>query len=1191
DFYDFIHVDPWHLGIVIADVSGHGTAAALLMAAAKKVLQLVGRGSLSPRDTILEVNDNIRPDVPRGMFFTVFYGVLDIRKLQMSFVSCGHNHPILRRGDSASDQWDLENAPPLGVVGSKDMERVLVEKSIQLQPTDVLMLYTDGLTEAFDGDGEMYGEERLLSKVKRASASTAQTMIDAVSNDIDKFRGSAVQSDDETMLVVRVAEHTGKITPLIAVSKDKALLPTWDTPLFGRKKEVAELSQTLRDGEQKTITVTGPVGAGKTRVAVSAAKDASGKFYGGTYFVDLHTAKSLDDVLRLVSAELKLGSDTTRLGLRIAMALQSSAGRTLLILDNCDGCFKAVCRCIDEWRTRAEGLTVLTTSGRPLGAANESLVKLNPLATISGSNIDLEAAAKVESIAMFENAARSADGSFQLTQQNVSEIAAICRKLDGLPQAIEMAASRVSLLSPRQILKQLDERLESQTDDHTDALQSTLALSFELLTAEEQLAVLLLSCFKDGFQLEAATAALEAVQGPRPEDLVRTLMNNNLLRFERSEKLGGERRFFLYESVRQFAYTKLRGKTEIREYYEDAVVGYAHAWWLKEKQTTSLFAKKRVMVEAANLLDIAEKCNRPVVRAKASYMAAPLLHAHGETERAIQLLSTALDELPTDSEDALWVRAIDASIRSLGAPKQVLDDLEGVEGDSLINFQVAYARSHALKTLGRIDEAVETVKSASKLPNLHPLQKAILKERLSTFQAERGELDDARRGLAAVLKLVREHKDTSAESRVLYNLGWVYMRSSKPAEAMEFLKEGLKASQLEGDRTLESNILGTLAFGLHLTGESQAAEASMKSALRLAREIGLTHTESAHLNTLARIYHELGRDREALEACEQARDLAREIGSRSSEAVAEGNVASLRMELGELDGVLESLENAYDILVEIGSNRAAFANIASMGRYYAALYEQNGMKRDLNFAIDKLFEACDGRREHGFDPISEAEVLLAELLVTANRRKDARPVLEQVIETTQDAKDSMSQKLLEQATEMLDGLGTMQPIAPRRQSGTHVKQKFRLPGNEPQIVKAPKPAPGSGTFTPVKPRNTGSGVYPPVKKRSGGSGLYPPVKKRSGGSGLYSPIPDKAVKKPMMTPPPPTRPRKKPAPGNSTTKRAPMPTRSGTNPPKKPISGRAPGIPPKGGSKGTGIPQSKPKTKPGTMPKPRPRKP
>lgn len=79
DFYDFILIDRWRLGVVVADVSGHGTAAALLMAATKKVMQICGKGSLSPRQTLLEVNDSIRADLPRGMFLTALYGVIDIR--------------------------------------------------------------------------------------------------------------------------------------------------------------------------------------------------------------------------------------------------------------------------------------------------------------------------------------------------------------------------------------------------------------------------------------------------------------------------------------------------------------------------------------------------------------------------------------------------------------------------------------------------------------------------------------------------------------------------------------------------------------------------------------------------------------------------------------------------------------------------------------------------------------------------------------------------------------------------------------------------------------------------------------------------------------------------------------------------------------------------------------------------------
>ncbi|MDC1142279.1 SpoIIE family protein phosphatase [Planctomycetota bacterium] len=1198
DFYDFIYVDPWHLGIVIADVSGHGTAAALLMAAAKKVFQIVGKDSLSPRETILKINENIRPDVPRGMFLTVFYGILDIRKLQLSFVSCGHNPPILRRNGQATDQWNFDNAPPLGVVNSDAMNRALVEKSVQLQPTDVLMLYTDGLSEAFNSDGEMYTEERLVARVARASATTAQSVIDAVSNDIDRFRGNAEQSDDETMLILRVAEHTGKVIPLIEVKKEKTAYPTWNTPLVGRDDEVKVLTKSLRDGEEQVITVTGPVGAGKTRVAVTAAIGAETKFFGGTYFVDLSTAKTHDGIGRLVASELQLGSDSADLNVRIPKTLQSSSGRTLLIVDNCDACYQPLAKCVAAWRLRAPDLTVLATCRRPIGTPHEHIAILKPLQTTSEARPD---AAKLRNLAagvLFENAAKAADPSFKITDDNAGDVAAIVHKLDGLPQAIEMTAARVALLSPRQILDRLDERIELQGETGGNTLQSTLALSYDLLPPSERLALLLLSCFRDGFQMDAASRALQAVGGPPPEQLVRSLMTNSLVHVDKAEALGGERRFHLYESVRLFMQAKLREHPEVREHYETALVNYVHGWWLKQKKTGSSDGERRIAIELPNLLSVIKTCRRPDVRAKAAYMAAPVLRKLGEQDRALEILKKAFDGLPIGCEDWHWLQVVDANLRVVKSPDAVLQQLQHVEGNNLLQLEVAIARSAALRTLGRMDEAMQEIQNANAIPGLHPLQKLLLKEKLSVIQASIGQTEEARLGLEEALKIAIEHKDDGARARVLHHLGWANMRSGRHEEALKYLREGLQYASKSSDRAQESSVLGALGLSLHFSGQSQDAEACMLQAIRIARDLGITSNEAAHLNTLGRIYHEMGRDREALNVCTQSRDISREVGARSSEAVAEGNIASLRMELGELDGVLESLQSAYAVLIELGEHRAAFANVANVGRYYAMMYEHSGSKRDLNIAIDKHYEACEGRRGQGFDPMAEAELQLAELLLTANRRKDARPILERLITHTENAKDDLNKKIHEDATEILSNFNSWQS-APRRQG--RGKPKRRLPGTEAPPSRTPTP--GSGHYPPAKKRSGGSGMYPPVKKQ--GSGFYPPQKKQGSGfyppqkkhnsSGFYPPMKDRSEDSAMLTPPPPTR-RKINQKTSGSQKRAPLNTPPPatrprvTNPPKPASSsGRKTGIPPKGPSKTVNAPPQK--NKPGTLPKPRPRKP
>ena len=172
DFYDFVVVDNWHLGFVMADVSGHGTAAALVMAAAKKTLQLCGRGCRSPREALLAANDHLQREIPRGMFVSVFYGVLDIRDYAFTFVRAGHNPLLIVRGSEVHSH--SPNGAVLGIMPAADLADLLKEESVQLGAGDRALLYTDGLTEAVNADRRMWGDARLKEALSVPESSAAQ---------------------------------------------------------------------------------------------------------------------------------------------------------------------------------------------------------------------------------------------------------------------------------------------------------------------------------------------------------------------------------------------------------------------------------------------------------------------------------------------------------------------------------------------------------------------------------------------------------------------------------------------------------------------------------------------------------------------------------------------------------------------------------------------------------------------------------------------------------------------------------------------------------------------------------------------------------------------------------------------------------------------------------------------------------
>jgi predicted ATPase len=1133
DFYDFITIDAWRLGIVVADVSGHGAAAALLMAVAKKVLQLCSKGNPSPRQALLEVNDSIRADMPSGMFLSALYGVLDIRNHRLSLASCGHNPPLWRRGAKVTEIQGKHNAPVLGVMPSEQLRGYLHEEHVQLAPDDLLVFYTDGITEAFNSERAMYGAPRLQSRV-REGALSAQMLVDTIRHDVDKFRSSAVISDDEPMVVVRVGKRAKQARPLDGPSSAPAAeMPHFLLPLLGRDAEVSAVREMIESIEKPVLTITGPAGAGKTRVAVAAAEATRDRFPGGFHYVDLRGAVSPMDVCRAVADVMRLGDDETRLGLRIAMALQSPAGRSLLLLDNCEGCAVAVKRCIEEWRTRTTTLQVVATSRIAFEAKNEACHNVAPMdAPKSASLVNAEQAAqRFAIIRLFTQRAQQADASFRLTDENVRDVAMICAKLDGLPQAVELAAARIDVLTPRQIVEGLDRRLDLLAEgdgEERNTLSGTLAFSWELLTDAEKRALMLLSQFPTGFQPEVAAEVLKGVGERAPEDLLGGLLKHSLLHHDTPDELEGERRFHVYESFRLFALDKLAaGNGDARERYETALLNYTLELWKRDQQVGSQAARERMQFELDALLEIASQTSVPENRAWATVLAAPILHAKGEKNRATDMLRAAQEGIFPGSDEDIWIRLTDGALRAVEAPETVAAMLERIDGndDADIRFNALHTRASALHAMGRTEEAVEVVRQASKIPGLSRSRQAMLKSRLGVLFADSGRTQEARNLFESALMLAREADDKLLTGRTLFNLGWLNLRSDQSALSVPQLTETLEIAEYEGDRTLEASALGGLALALHFKGEKQEAEAYALRGIRICRELGRSLTECAQLSALARIYHEQGRTKDALQMAVRGRDLAREIGARRSEALAESNLASLRMDLGEEDGALEAWQTSYQILTELNDKRGALSCLGNIGGLQAQQWRKGGSRRQLGIAIDTLSTAVNERRQLGYDPLLEQEITLAELLIEAARRGDARELLDKTLAAAEQRGDELGRRIAEKAGQLQQSIEALPGKRTRRVMPGSQRMQAAATRTPPPRVVAPPPVLTPPPVVQTPPARGSSDklpkVAPPPRKGSSGKIALPPQKTTSS-----SPPPIKA-KRPKGIPgqPPRKRPR------------------------------------------------------------------
>jgi predicted ATPase/class 3 adenylate cyclase len=286
-------------------------------------------------------------------------------------------------------------------------------------------------------------------------------------------------------------------------------LPRHLSTFIGRRDDVAEVRQLT--AEAPLVTLTGPGGVGKTRLCLQVAAELLDNFADGAWLVELEQIVDANLVAQQVAVALGIdqASDADP---REAVVAHLRSREALLILDNCEHVVDAVARLANDLLRACPGLRVLATSREPLGVPGERLYPVRSLSLPSGKRLTTDALADSEAVHLFAERARAADPTFELTDANVAAIAEICRRLDGIPLAIELAAARVRALSPQQIAERLDDRFRLLTGGSRtvmprhQTLRAAIDWSFDLLPDTERSVLWRLSVFAGTFSLEAAEA-------------------------------------------------------------------------------------------------------------------------------------------------------------------------------------------------------------------------------------------------------------------------------------------------------------------------------------------------------------------------------------------------------------------------------------------------------------------------------------------------------------------------------------------------------------------------------------------------------------------------------------------------------------------------------------------------------------
>jgi predicted ATPase/DNA-binding CsgD family transcriptional regulator len=339
-------------------------------------------------------------------------------------------------------------------------------------------------------------------------------------------------------------------------------LPPQPTRLVDREEELTRLGALLSREEIRLLTLIGPGGVGKTRLAIAAAERAHDQFPGGVWFVDLTPVVDptlvVPTIARVVGVRELPGQD-----LAATLAGFLSDRVCLLLLDNLEHLLAAV-PALDALLVACPGLTLLVTSREPLHLRREQVVEIQPLSVPGAKRSSWTVAnlATLPAIELFVDRAQAADSNFELTTDNAKALAELSRRLDGLPLAVELAAARIRLLKPAALLARMEHGLDLLRWDTADlpprhrTLRATLDWSYALLSAEAQAVFRRLGVFAGGFTLEAmgAVAATDDLD-VEPLEMMRGLADKHLVRvLQRTEEAP---RFGLLATVREYALERL----------------------------------------------------------------------------------------------------------------------------------------------------------------------------------------------------------------------------------------------------------------------------------------------------------------------------------------------------------------------------------------------------------------------------------------------------------------------------------------------------------------------------------------------------------------------------------------------------------------------------------------------------------